>query len=97
MANNEDCQCACHNFNHEYRLMKGTNFEGISIREVLTDDHGEVIDWSEEPIFVLAPTKKEAENDLNVVLEDIKDMFTAFKKPVLDESELESQESLQDS
>lgn len=89
MADNSDCECACHGLNREYRLMRGTSYEGVSIREVLTDDKGNVVDWSEEPIFVLAPTKKEAKEDLGLVLEDVKDMFTAFNKPVLDESELE--------
>lgn len=89
MSNNSECDCPCHGLNREYRLMKGTNYEGVSIREVLTDDDGTIVDWSEEPIFVLAPTKKEAKEDLTVVLEDIKEMFIAFNKPLLDESDLE--------
>lgn len=96
MADNKDCECACHGFDREYRLMKGTSFEGISIREVVIDDEGKIVDWSEEPIFVLAPTKKEAKEDLTFVLDDIKDMFQAFGKPTLDEADLEDSLRLHD-
>lgn len=96
MSNNEHCDCACHGLNREYRLMEGTNHEGISIREVLLDDEGAIVDWSEEPIFVLAPNKKEAKEDLTVILDDVKDMFIAFKKPILNEAELEDSARLHD-
>lgn len=73
----------------EYRLMQGTNYEGVSIREVYLNEKNEIEGWSEEPVLILAANKQEVVEGLVEVMRDVDDMLSATKRPILDEADLE--------
>src|ERR1039458_3339679 len=59
----DDCECACHDGGfHAYRLMRGTSFEGISIRDVINDKDGKIAGWS-PPVSSPVASVKEAQED----------------------------------
>lgn len=73
----------------EFRLVKGTYFEGISVREIYFNEKGNIIGWSLEPILTQAGYVKEVVEDIVEAMKDLDDMLVATKKPVLEESVLE--------
>jgi hypothetical protein len=45
------CDCVCHeNEKWDYRIVMGTQHEGISLREVLYDDKGKIVGWNPKPL-----------------------------------------------
>jgi hypothetical protein len=87
----DDCECACHDGgSHEYRLMQGTSFEGISIRDVVTDKEGKIAGWS-APVSSPVASVKEAQEDLELTIKELTDVREAFGQPVLDEAKLEAE------
>lgn len=86
----DDCDCLCHHGgSHEYRLMRGSSIEGISIREVTLDKDGRIVDWS-LPISPLNASVDEAREELEVTIKELTDVRKAFNRPLLDEADLES-------
>lgn len=87
----ENCECTCHDENakHEYRLMRGTSIEGLSIREVAYDEQGNIHCWT-PPLVPPCGDKKEVSETLKAVIEDFMNMYQALDKPVIDELELEA-------
>lgn len=72
-----------------YRLIKGSYYEGISIREVYFNEKGSIIGWSLEPILTQAGYVKEVVEDIVDSMKELDDMLDATKKPVLEEAILE--------
>lgn len=66
----------------DYRLMNGSSVEGLSIREVMYDEEGGVVDWAPFPASLEAQSIEEFKID-------IKDIEAALDKPTLHEAELE--------
>lgn len=65
-----------------YRLVNGSSIEGLSIREVVYDDDGAVVDWAPFPAIIEGASREELKSDLE-------EMLGVLKQPILDEAELE--------
>jgi hypothetical protein len=91
-----ECECPCHDGGkHEYRLMRGYDIEGISIREVVCDKNDKIVGWA-SPELMPTATIKEAKENLEYTIDDLMDMHTAFDKPILDEVKLEAELEVND-
>lgn len=84
------CQCGCHpeNLTTEYRLMLGSYHEGVSIREVLVNSAGIIVDWDHEPIFTPVSSVADVKRQLIEEMRDLDEMLEATDKPILDEAKL---------
>lgn len=76
---------------NEYRIVNGTSFEGLSIREVYLDKNNKIVNWGKYPASPLAGSKQEVIQDLIEIMKSIDDMLEATKKPILEEETLEMQ------
>lgn len=85
-----DHDCICHGADKvEYRLMRGSSVEGLSIREVAFDNADEIIAWDAYPATIPAGSVNELKMDLDAAISDLMKMREAFNKPLLDETEIE--------
>lgn len=88
--NHAHCDCRCHADRVEYRLVAGTSFEGVSIRDIYYDKNNRIIGWGRFPLSFLGATAKDVAKDLVNAMQHIDDMLEATKKPILDEAKLEA-------
>lgn len=72
-----------------YRLINGTSWEGISVREVYYDINGNILGWSHEPLLMIASNPDEIKKEIINAMKDLDNMLMATKEPVLDEAYLE--------
>jgi hypothetical protein len=85
-----DCGCPCHSDRWDYRLFKGDNIEGYSIRAVGYDKDGK-IETIGEPELAPMGTEEEALVSVELVLADMESMRRAFDMPMLDEQQVEKE------
>lgn len=83
----ENCGKKIHKW--EYRLMYGSSWEGLSIREVYYDKDNKIVGWSRQPILTLTDTAQDIKTEIVQVFKDLDNMLEATNKPVLNELELE--------
>lgn len=91
---NQDPEDNCLNCNAdrmEFRLVRGTSYEGLSIRGFYYDKNNELIGWDPLPLSPLAATKEEAIGFLVDMMKNMDDMFEAAKKPIISEAKLEQE------
>lgn len=80
----------CDSHHSNYRVVKGTSYEGLSFRKVFYDEQEVILGWSEEPVLIgQEPTVKELAARLIETVSAIEEMLQAIHEPILDEAELE--------
>lgn len=86
----DGCDCVCHGASRmEYRMVRGTNFEGVSIRDIYYDENDNIIGWGILPLTFLAAKPEDIRADLVDAMKHIDDMLEATNKPMLDEERME--------
>ena len=74
----------------EFRLVRGTSYEGLSIREIYYDENNNMIGYGSIPLSPPTDTKQATIQELIEMFKSIDDMLTAAKRPILDEGKLEA-------
>lgn len=74
----------------EYRVVNGTSYEGLSIREVYFDTNGKIISYSKLPLICLASSTGEIKQEIVKSMQDLDKMLECLNKPILEEHYLES-------
>ena len=86
----ESC-VGCNADHFEYRLVRGTSYEGLSIRAIYFDKSNKVIGWDKVPLSPPAGTLKETITYILEIIKSMDDMIEGAKKPVVDEAALEAE------
>lgn len=73
----------------EYRVVRGTSHEGLSIRSIYYDKLNNIVDWDDEPQSALTGNVQELVTYLIEAFKSVEDMVEATKKPIIDEGILE--------
>lgn len=81
----------CSEYKTEFRVVRGTSHEGVSIRTIYYDKNNKICGWDVEPVSPLASNVKDLLQDIVEAVENLDDMLTATKLPILEESQLESE------
>lgn len=74
----------------EFRLVYGTSWEGLSIRCIYYDVHGNIVGYDKKPLTPLSGTREEAIGYLVDMMKNIDEMLEGAQKPIMKESELEA-------
>lgn len=73
-----------------YRLVYGTSWEGISVRQIYYDKDGNMLDWSRFPLLTLAASVPEVQAEVVKIMNTADEMLEATKLPVIREDRLEA-------